>query len=223
MGATSMQVTDGSCGAAGGVQYVLSIGGAIVSTEIVCNGVAGSNGVDGLNGSNGATGATGATGPSGADGQSVTVTPLAAFQDSHCPQGGTMLTAGGVTTYACNGANGAAGVSGMNGAVGQTGATGATGAAGATGSTGATGPSGTDGASGNPGPTGATGSPGPTGVEGATGPEGLKGENGTGCSTAPRQPSQALIFLAVLTFALNRRRSFLLATKRGRSSLLRIE
>jgi hypothetical protein len=75
-------------------------------------GATGPQGPPGADGADGADGATGATGPAGA---SVTIAALA-VNDANCPAGGSSFTVGGLTTYACNGHDGANGTgSGFNG------------------------------------------------------------------------------------------------------------
>jgi len=71
----------------------------------------GGTGAQGPAGADGAAGATGAKGPAG---DSVT-TAVLAVNDVHCPSGGSSFTVGTVTTYACNGHDGANGTGGFNG------------------------------------------------------------------------------------------------------------
>ena len=147
------------------------------NTQYVCNGT---NGVDGIGGTNGTN---------GTNGSSALVSIATEPSGSNCATGGSKISAGSdlngngkldstevtSTSFICNGANGATGVTGPAGA---TGVTGAAGAAGATGATGATGPAGATGATGTTGATGATGSAGATGPAGSTGATGPAGTNG---------------------------------------------
>jgi hypothetical protein len=74
-------------------------------------GETGDTGARGLAGMDGAAGAAGETGPAG---DSVTIAALL-VNDAHCPSGGSSFTVGTVTTYACNGQDGANGTGGFNG------------------------------------------------------------------------------------------------------------
>ncbi len=71
-------------------------------------------------GPKGESGVAGSQGPAGA---SVVADTLGAG-DSHCPNGGSELTVGGVSTYACNGAPGQPGAKGGQGQQGNPGDTG---------------------------------------------------------------------------------------------------
>lgn len=143
-------------------------------------------GARGVAGAQGPQGAQGATGPQGAAGESVTVASLNAGSAA-CAHGGSQLTAGGISSFACNGAPGAVGSAGQAGAVGpagpqgpkgDTGSTGMTGAQGAKGDPGAAGAAGLQGAKGDTGSTGASGPQGPKGDVGPTGPAGPQGFTG---------------------------------------------
>ncbi len=68
----------------------------------------------------GPKGDTGETGPQGPAGGSVASEPVSEG-DSHCPFGGTKLTAGGADTYVCNGAPGQKGAQGSQGPQGNPG------------------------------------------------------------------------------------------------------
>jgi hypothetical protein len=71
----------------------------------------GPQGSPGANGTNGQNGAPGEPGKDGVDGVSVTSAPEPA--GTNCPNGGSKFTALNGITYACDGANGASGVSGL--------------------------------------------------------------------------------------------------------------
>jgi hypothetical protein len=73
-------------------------------------GDAGPAGPAGPAGTAGPPGERGERGPAGADGVSVMATAVASG-DATCPNGGSRFTTGATTTFACNGANGAAQVS----------------------------------------------------------------------------------------------------------------
>ncbi len=137
---TSVQVSplavgDASC-PQGGVQLT-----AGSTTTVVCNGggngpagpqgpqgpigmtgPAGAQGPAGAAGAAGAQGPAGATGPAGpagaagAAGSTATLTQLANGSAS-CPYGGTQVTVGATTTYACNGAPGGGGTATYNGGI----------------------------------------------------------------------------------------------------------
>jgi hypothetical protein len=66
----------------------------------VCNGAVGGDGAKG------ATGATGSAGPAGATGSAGAAATISALSNgnTNCPYGGTQITVGTSTTYACNGA-----------------------------------------------------------------------------------------------------------------------
>ncbi len=104
---------------------------------------------------------------------------------ANCPEGGLKIEYAGITSYVCNGKEGAQGSTGPQGGPGATGpqgpqgGTGATGPQGPQGSPGATGPQGATGATGPAGANGkdgAAGSQGPAGAQGAQGPAGPKGK-----------------------------------------------
>jgi hypothetical protein len=90
-------------------------------------------------------------GESGTPGSAVVLLSLGP-DDPNCPQGGTAITAGGTTTYACNGVPGEAGLKGDDGAQGP---------------------------QGEPGPQGSAGPTGPQGIQGIQGPQGPQGPEGT--------------------------------------------
>jgi hypothetical protein len=92
-------------------------------------GAVGPAGPAGPAGARGATGDKGPAGSKGVDGASVVAMSLA-VSDSHCPFGGAQFAAGGMVSFACNGASGAAGTPGTPGAAGTQGPKGDTGAAG---------------------------------------------------------------------------------------------
>jgi hypothetical protein len=143
-------------------------------------------GARGVAGAQGPQGAQGATGPQGVAGESVTLASLGAGS-SACAYGGSQLTAGGISSFACNGVPGAAGIAGQAGAVGpagpqgpkgdsgSAGATGVQGAKGDSGAAGAAGPQGVKGDTGSTGASGAQGSKGDVGPTGPVGPQGLTG------------------------------------------------
>src|SRR5437899_1012345 len=66
--------------------------------------------------SSGTTGAEGPLGPAGPPGTSATLTQLSTGSAS-CPYGGTQITVGTTTTYACNGAPGGGGSVTYNGGI----------------------------------------------------------------------------------------------------------
>jgi len=81
-------------------------------------GLPGLQGDDGAPGSQGEPGLAGAPGAPGAQGESVVGMSLG-VGDVKCPYGGSSFTAGGLTTYACNGVPGAPGFDGAPGAEGR--------------------------------------------------------------------------------------------------------
>lgn len=92
---TSVAVATGDANCPSGGSAFISATG----TSYACNGKDGANGTNGVNGTNGTN---------GKDGTSVTSLSLAAG-DPTCPFGGSAFTSASGTTYACNGAPGAAG------------------------------------------------------------------------------------------------------------------
>jgi len=86
---------------------VFSVGGV---DTYACHG---SHGAKGATGDQGAKGDTGPQGIAGDPGESVVGASVQAG-DSHCANGGSRFTVGGVTTYACNGAPGASSVTDAN-------------------------------------------------------------------------------------------------------------
>lgn len=102
-GVAVSSVAAGADCASGGVRLDLPDGGV----SFVCNGAPGAPGMQGTPGS---------PGTPGADGASVTVSAIAAGNAS-CPYGGTQLTSGGTTSYACNGGPGSLGGAGADAGV----------------------------------------------------------------------------------------------------------
>ncbi|MEN9786870.1 MAG: hypothetical protein RLZZ299_2134, partial [Pseudomonadota bacterium] len=92
----------------------------VTGTRVVCDGVNGAAGAEGAQGADGAQGPQGEPGIPGVDGESVVATTLE-VGDLNCPDGGAMFEVGGVTAYACNGADGAQGPHGEIGPMGPQG------------------------------------------------------------------------------------------------------
>jgi hypothetical protein len=164
------------------------------------DGVDGADGAQGPAGAQGPEGPAGATGPqgpagapgldgaAGADGQSVSGMSLPPG-DPNCPHGGSQFeSAGGVLTYACNGAPGEVGAAGESVVAmsldtgdatcpygGSKFTLGGAETYACNGALGAVGPAGPQG---EPGPQGIAGAVGPPGEQGPAGPQGAQGDIG---------------------------------------------
>lgn len=179
----------------GGSIFVTAGGGETTA----CNGPPGTKGDSGARGPIGESGSQGIQGVSG---ESVVGITLGAGH-AECPFGGSKFTAGGVDTFACNGASGATGASGGTGPVGDTGPQGVQGSPGASivsesiageqhcpfgGSRFTAGGVESFACNGAPGAKGDTGAQGPTG---SAGPQGNRGVPGTSISSGPVAPGEA--------------------------------